>query len=220
MTTKTPAETVELWDIDRIKEYKLNAKIHNEKQVTDLAKSIKAFGFSQPIIVWTDGTIIAGHGRRLAAISLGMKKVPVVCRSDLSKAEADAMRLSDNKVTSVEYDMSMLQDELQRLVGEDIDIDLTGYSDFEIQFSTDDIGEMDEGAFVGDIGAAVEVQAEENKRAAGVVDDVAAPITDALGFKRVTIAQSRTIRELVARVEAKTGKTGVDALIAVLSAAA
>lgn len=216
----TPAERVEIWDIEKLIPYEANAKIHDDIQIAKLGQAMKNFGFTQPIIVWTDGTIIIGHGRRLAALSIGLKRVPVVVRSDLSKAQADALRLSDNRVTSVDYDMAAIQTELQRLVGEDIDLDMTGFSDFEVSFSTDDIGELDDAMFIQDISSAVEEQKNNNAKAAGEVDDIAAPVGDAFGFKRVTIAESRTIRELMSKIEAKTGKTGVSALIEIMSTAA
>ena len=213
---------VELWDIDKIKPYDRNAKIHSPEQVEKLAKAIKAFGWTQPIVVDANGVIIAGHGRRLAAIHLGRRKVPVLCRRDLTQAQANALRLADNRVTSVEYDMSMVQDELRRisegLIDESFDISDLGFDERELDFSLSDLGQMDADFFVEDVGAAVEQQRQENVRATEKIDDTAAPIADAFGFKRVTIAQSRTIRSIMTRIETETGKTGADAFIQFASA--
>ncbi len=215
---------IEIWDIDKLKPYENNVKIHDDKQVAKLADSIKRFGWTQPIIVWKDGSIIIGHGRRLAAIKLGQSKVPVIVRSDLSKIEADALRLADNRVTSVDYDMEMVSNEIRRLQEElnnsDIDLTLldTGFDENELNFAIEDLGEIDDFSFVEDIGSAVEQQAEQNRENISATDDIMAPVADALGFKRVTIAQSRQIRSLMSRAETTTGRKGSDALIEVLNA--
>lgn len=209
---------VELWDIERLVPYEQNAKKHPADQIKKLATAIKAYGWTQPIVVDADGVIIAGHGRRLAALELGLKKVPVVCRKDLSKAEADALRLADNRVASTEYDTSLLQEELARLASEDIDLSSMGFDEKELTFLTADLGEFNDDVFIDDIGAAVEEQKAQNTQKAAEVDSSAAPVADALGFKRVTVAQSREIRELMGRAETRTGQKGADALLAVLRA--
>lgn len=215
------SNTIEIWDIDKIVPYAANAKKHPKDQVQKLAKAITTFGWTQPIIVWSDGEIIAGHGRRLAAISLGLKKVPVICRSDLTKAQADALRLADNRVTSTDYDQSAIQEELRRLSAElsDTDISLTdlGFDEKEINFTMADLGEIDESFFVDDISGAVETQKAENEDKIAETDDVAAPVGDAIGFKRVTIAQSRELRNLMVKAETSTGLKGPEALISILA---
>lgn len=220
MTETTHA--IEIVDIGWLKEYEANAKKHPPEQIESLAKSIQKFGWTSPIIVWKDGTIIAGHGRRQGALKLGLKKVPVIVRRDLTKAQADALRLADNRVVSTDYDMGAIQDELQRLSDElDGTFELTdlGFTEKELDFSLAELGEMSEDLFVSDISGAVETQKEENKAKVEAVDDTAAPVGDALGFKRVTIEQSRKLKGLMANIEQRSGEKGVDALIYVLSAA-
>lgn len=216
----TEARAIQLWEIEKLVPYEKNAKKHEDASVEKLARSIKEFGWDQPIVVDADGVIIKGHGRRLAAIKLGMKKVPVIVRDDLTKEQADALRLSDNQVVSTDYDMSLIQEELRRLAEFDIDLEAIGFDEREIQFATEDLAEMDDDLFVENVGEAVEKQKEENARAAEEADDIAAPVADALGFKRVTIAQSRQIRDFMTRIEAKTGKSGADAFIDFISTAA
>lgn len=214
--------TIDVWDITKIIPYEANAKKHSDAQVADLANLISKAGWTQPIVVWKNGEIIAGHGRRLAALKLGLKKVPVIVRDDITKAEADALRLADNRVTSTDYDQALIQDELQRLANElsgDLTLEDLGFDAKELDFSLADLGELDDSFFVDDVGEAVEQQKKENESSIEATDDIAAPVGDALGFKRVTIAQSRQLRELMAGIETKTGKKGVDALIDVLSAA-
>jgi len=205
---------IELWDVDKLIPYALNAKNHPEHEIEKLAKAILTYGWTQPIVVWTNGEIIAGHGRRLAAIKLGRKKVPVIVRSDLTKEQADALRLADNRVTGASYDMSLIQDELRRLAETDIDLLTLGFDEKELEFSTSDLGEISTDFFVEDISGAVEAQQQANAKKADEVDDTAAPIADAFGFKRVTIAQSRAIRSFMSRVEDETALKGADALVA------
>jgi hypothetical protein len=219
----TTHHKIEVWEIDKIIPYEANAKKHPKEQVEKLAKAITKFGWTQPIVIAGNGEIIAGHGRRLAAIHLGLTRVPVICRRDLTKAEADALRLADNRVTSTEYDQSLIQDELQRLHEElsTMNIDLTdlGFDQKEIDFTMADLSGMDDAFFVDDITEAVETQKNENAQKIESTDETAAPVVDALGFKRVTIAQSRMIRDGMLKIESSTGKKGVEALIDYLSRA-
>lgn len=223
--TKASVTAIELLDPRTLIPYEANAKKHPDNQIDKLIKSIEKFGWTQPVVVDKDFVIIAGHGRTLAAIKMGREKVPVIVRADLTKAEADALRLADNRVTSTEYDQAAIQAELQRLADEladgagDFDLSDLGFDEKEINFTLADLGEIDDSFFVEDVGEAVEKQKEENAAAITATDDVAAPVGDALGFKRVTIAQSRALRELVGKAETRTGKTGPDALIEALSLA-
>ncbi len=212
MTTNRP---VQLVDIEDIRPYENNAKKHAPEQVNSLVKLIERFGWTQPIVVDRDMVIIAGHGRRLAALQMRLAKVPVIVREDLSKDEANALRLADNRVASTEYDLAMEQAELQALSLADLNFDLLdlGYTEHELNFSTADLGAMADDMFVEDITTAVEEQKANNAQKTQEVDDTAAPVVDALGFKRVTIAESRILRELVARMESATGKKGAPALI-------
>lgn len=212
MTTNKP---VQLVDIEDIRPYENNAKKHAPEQVNSLVKLIERFGWTQPIVTDKDMVIIAGHGRRLAALQMRLAKVPVIVRDDLTKDEANALRLADNRVASLDYDLAMEQAELQALSLVDLNFDLLdlGYTEHELNFSTADLGAMDDAIFVDDITSAVEEQKTSNSQKTQEVDDTAAPVVDALGFKRVTIAESRILRELVARMETATGKKGAPALI-------
>lgn len=205
-----------MWDVDKLVPYAKNAKKHPPEQIEKLATAIKEFGWTQPIVVDANGVIIIGHGRRLAAMHLGLKKVLVDVRRDLTPEQVDALRLSDNRVTSTEYDMALIQEELQRLAEMDFDLGVIGFDEREIEFSTDDLGDMADDLFVTDISGAVEGQKRANEQAAEDADDIAAPLADAIGFKRVTIAQSRHLRTLMGEVEKISGKKGVDALTAAL----
>src|SRR5438270_12711821 len=116
---------VELWDIERVKPYPKNTKLHPDEQIERLSRIISRFGWDQPIVVDKHGVIIKGHGRRLAAIKLGVKQVPVWVRADLTQEEADAARIADNAVIGMQFDTGMMQEELRRLLedGESMNAD-------------------------------------------------------------------------------------------------
>ncbi|TDW20426.1 ParB-like nuclease family protein [Rhizobium azibense] len=214
--TNRPVTLIAVADL---KPYENNAKKHSEEQIEKLSSLIGKYGWTSPIVVDKDLVIIAGHGRRLAALNIGLEKVPVIIREDLTKDEANALRLADNRVASTEYDLELEQSELAALAEsmEGIDLTILGYSEHELNFATADLLEMEDTVFVEDISGAVEKQKTENDAKTKEVDDVAAPVADALGFKRVTIAESRTIRELMGRIEKNTGLKGVDAFITFIS---
>ncbi len=92
---------IQMWIVDDVKPYELNAKIHSEEQVAKIAESIARFGWDQPIVVDKNGVIIKGHGRRLAAIKLGLIEVPVLVRDDLNEEQVKAARLADKDRHSV-----------------------------------------------------------------------------------------------------------------------
>lgn len=209
---------VELWEIDKIIPYEQNAKKHPPEQIEKLAKSIRKFGWTQPIVVWTNGEIIAGHGRRLAAIELGMKKVPVIVRRDLSRPEADALRLADNKVVSTDYDQALVAEEMARLSSElDAELmDAIGYDEKEWSFVTSDLGEINEDFFSDDPDADFEEQREKNQKAVEEADKSASPVVDALGFKRVSLAHSREIRNLMGEIAARDALTPEEILLEAL----
>jgi len=113
-------------NINKIFPYPKNAKKHPKKQVGQIANSIKEFGFNQPIVIDGDGIIIAGHGRYEAAKSLEMNEVPVI-QVDLTKEQARAYRLADNKLNESDWEMERVIEELKELSKEMIN--LTGFSE-------------------------------------------------------------------------------------------
>ena len=114
--------------------YAKNAKKHDNRQINNVAESIKQYGFVQPIVIDRDGVIVIGHCRALAAKKLGMKEVPCVCVDDLTPEQVNALRLVDNKSNESEWDFDILPDELA-------EIDL---SNFSFDFGIEDEEEEDE----------------------------------------------------------------------------
>jgi ParB-like chromosome segregation protein Spo0J len=150
MTTKThnPADKVERWAIEKLVPYARNARTHSDEQISQLAASIKEWGWTTPVLVDEQGSIIAGHGRTLAAQRLQMTEVPVMVAKGWSEAKKRAYVLADNKLAmNAGWDNEMLRLELGDLQAMDIDLDLTGFSADEIaafQFDDDAEAEMPE----------------------------------------------------------------------------
>lgn len=115
---------IEQRPIEAVRPYPNNPR-NNKKAVAAVAASIKEFGFKVPIVVDTAGVIITGHTRREAAISLGMKTVPVIVADDLTEAQIRAFRLADNKVSEFsEWDEDALAEELAQLDEAALGIDM------------------------------------------------------------------------------------------------
>lgn len=112
-----------------------NARTHPKRQIDQIVGSIKAFGFTNPILIDSDGTIIAGHGRLLAAKAIGMAEVPTIELTGLNDHQKRALRLADNKIAQgAGWDVDLLKVELAELATLDIDMDLTvtGFSTGEL----------------------------------------------------------------------------------------
>lgn len=125
-------------NIKELKPYKKNAKKHDKKQVEQIANSIKEFGFTQPVIINKNNCVVAGHGRILGAKKAGLKQVPTVTLEELTEGQIKAYRLVDNKLNESEWDYSLLDEELEDLIG-DMDMDLFG---FDIDMSDEELDEV------------------------------------------------------------------------------
>ena len=113
--------------IRELKPYKKNAKKHPREQVERIANSIKEFGFTQPVIIDKNNCVVAGHGRILGAKKAGLKEVPTICLDDLTEEQIRAYRLADNKLNESDWDFSLLDEEIQELLKQDIDMSLFGF---------------------------------------------------------------------------------------------
>ena len=128
------ADKIERWTVDRLIPYARNPRTHSPDQVAQIAGSIRAFGFTNPILIDAQGQIIAGHGRLMAARKLGMVEVPVLVLDHLSETEKRAYVIADNKLAlNAGWDDQLLAGELQALKLESFDLGLTGFADQEIE---------------------------------------------------------------------------------------
>jgi DNA modification methylase len=134
--------SLEYVHVSALRPYSRNARTHSKKQIKQIAKSIKRFGFNNPVLVSDDGEIIAGHGRVEAATLLGMEKVPTLRLSHLTPTERRAYLLADNKLAeNGGWDREILPQELQALIDLDFEVDLTGFGQAEIDLILDDARE-------------------------------------------------------------------------------
>ena len=123
--------------ISELKPYVNNPKIHTEKQIEQIMRSIElTHGLRQPIVIDADNVVVCGHGRLLAAQRLGMVSVPCELVDDLTEDEIAAYRLIDNEIAKGETDWELFNEELDKIA--DVDMD-----DFDLDipdsFSIDDI---------------------------------------------------------------------------------
>ncbi len=131
-TEKGEKMKTEMRAIDSIKLYPKNPR-KNDKAIDAVAKSLKEFGWRQPIVVDKDGIIIVGHTRWKAAKKLGMVEVPVHVASELTPAQAKAYRLADNQTNTIaSWDLDLLPIELGELKDLNVDLGSLGFSDAEI----------------------------------------------------------------------------------------
>src|ERR1700744_5320790 len=121
------------WLIDRPIPYARNSRKIPERAIDKVAASIKECGFRVPIVVDTNGVIICGHTRLLAAKKLGLREVPVHVADNLRPAQVKAYRLMDNRShEATDWDFDLLGPELEDLAGLDFDLSLTGFDQHEI----------------------------------------------------------------------------------------
>ena len=122
-----------LADVSELIPYVRNARTHSEAQVSQIAASIREFGFLSPILVAEDNTILAGHGRLAAALKLGLKKVPCVKENHLTETQKRAYIIADNKISlNAGWDNELLAVELSELEGADFNLDLLGFDEAEL----------------------------------------------------------------------------------------
>ncbi|MCA3589621.1 MAG: ParB N-terminal domain-containing protein, partial [Methylocystis sp.] len=133
MTLSFAPEAIETWPLDRLRPYARNAKTHGSDQVARIAASMAEFGWTVPVLVSSDGEVIAGHGRIMAAAQLGLTEAPVIVLDHLTEAQRRAYRIADNKLTELgAWDEALLSGELQELVADEFDLSLIGFSDGEL----------------------------------------------------------------------------------------
>ncbi len=130
---------IEYRDTDSLIPYVNNSRVHNDAQVTQIASSIKEFGFTNPILVDGENGVIAGHGRLLAAKKLELKKVPVIELCNLDEVRKKAYVIADNKIAiNSSWDNEILKLELDFLEQNDFDFKITGFNDAELALIFDD----------------------------------------------------------------------------------
>ena len=138
---------IEYVDIESIKPYKNNAKLHPKEQIEQIKKSIEKFGMDDPIGIWKD-EIVEGHGRLIACKELGMTEVPIIRLDHLTDEERKAYTLAHNKLTmNSDFDLDILNEELMNFKTidmEDFGFDLDIETEEEEEIIEDEIPEAPE----------------------------------------------------------------------------
>lgn len=149
---------IEQWPVDKPIDYPKNARLITEKALVVVGASIKQYGFNQPIIVDTNGVIIAGHTRRRAAKQIGLETVPVMVARHLTKEQVDAYRLMDNRsAQETTWDVDVLTEvlaDMAKTSDASLISEMTGFDSREVE------------AYIGDLATvpALDVADEPKER--------------------------------------------------------
>lgn len=141
-----PDLKIEYWPINRLVFYARNPR-KNEHAVPKMASLIKEFGFKVPVVARSDGSVVDGHLRLMAARHLGMETVPVVLADEWTEAQVKAFRIAVNKSAELaEWDLDLLRIEVEELQAVDFDLELTGFTPEELSdiWLGSDAKELDE----------------------------------------------------------------------------
>ncbi len=131
--------------IEAIKSYKNNSKIHPEKQLDQLFKSINEFGMNVPVLLDNQMTLISGHARVKVCKRLGFTEVPTIKVEHLTEVQKRAFIIADNKITeNGQWDEELLAQEMGFLIDLDFNLELTGFSTSEIDLMLDEGQEGEE----------------------------------------------------------------------------
>lgn len=119
--------------ISAVTPFDRNARVHSDAQISQIASSIREFGFTNPLLLDETNKIIAGHGRLAAASRLGMKQLPAIILTGLTETQKSALRIADNKIAlNSSWDDDLLRAELMDLRDIGFDLGLTGFGEDEL----------------------------------------------------------------------------------------
>ena len=148
MTTATAPhlpDQIEHLPTDTLVPYARNSRTHSPEQVAQIAASIKEFGFTNPVLIDANNTLIAGHGRVMAAQSIGLPTVPAIRLAHLTDAQRRAYVIADNKLAeNAGWDMATLAREVEDLTADGYDIDLLGFGADELTALLGEYGQEEE----------------------------------------------------------------------------
>lgn len=133
MTTPHLPNAIEHIATDALIPYARNSRTHSPEQVEQLGRSIQQFGFTNPVLIDEHNTLIAGHGRVMAAQRIGLEVVPAIRLLHLTDAQRRAYVIADNKLAEqAGWNVAMLTREVEDLMAEQFDISLLGFGDDEL----------------------------------------------------------------------------------------
>lgn len=130
---------------ERVKPYERNAKIHTEKQINNIANSIRRFGWQQDTVITSDNVLVIGHGRRLAALKLGCE-MPYHAidktADELTDEDIRELRIADNQTNAeTGLDFDQLEQELKDLTFDGFEFDFGSLGDEMPEVKEDDFTE-------------------------------------------------------------------------------
>lgn len=113
--------------------YERNSREHPPEQIAQICASISEFGFTNPVLINSNNRIIAGHGRHIAALEIGLETIPCIILDGLTDAQEKAYIIADNKIAlNSSWDRELLAIELADISEYDFDMELLGFSDVEL----------------------------------------------------------------------------------------
>ncbi|RKM32986.1 DNA methylase [Moraxella catarrhalis] len=119
--------------VDQLIPYVSNSRTHSDDQITQIASSIKEFGFTNPVLIDENDGVIAGHGRIMAAKKLGLDEVPTITLAGLSDTQRKAYVIADNKLAlNADWDFTLLKTEIEAIQALDFNLDLLGFDHQEL----------------------------------------------------------------------------------------
>lgn len=144
------AKNIEQVSITRIRPWERNPRTHSQHQIQLLANSIQEFGFTTPVLMKSDGTLVAGHGRVEAARVVGLASIPAIIVDHLSERQLRALVIADNKIASLSgWDFNKLSDEIAALADAEYNLAITGFDEQELdQLLRDDLDILPPPSFV------------------------------------------------------------------------
>lgn len=182
-TAALVAPKQEMKPIGWFKPYEFNPR-DNKAAIDSVAESIKQFGFLVPLVADEDGVLAAGHTRHAAAMKLKMKELPVIIANHLTKAQLDAFRLVDNKVSELAgWDVDLLAGEISKL--QEVGINLTpfGWTQEELDCLSDMVGDdcLDQVQQLAGAGDGVNSAATEGRSGGSVISKDSKSVKIAIG---------------------------------------
>src|SRR6267143_4030361 len=121
--------------VEQLRPYPRNPRLHSERQLKQIARSIDTFGFNVPVLADREGNLLAGHGRVEAARRLGFREIPVIWLEHLTPEQARAFSIADNRLSETSsWDDRLLAEVFRDLASVELDFELeaTGFSMGEI----------------------------------------------------------------------------------------
>ncbi|MDR2594544.1 MAG: site-specific DNA-methyltransferase [Fibromonadaceae bacterium] len=163
---KSNANSIKLLDIktELLVPYAKNARTHSPGQIEQVANSIIRFGFTNPILIQPDNTVVAGHCRLEAAKKIGLKSVPCIVLDNLTPEQCRALVIADNKLAlNAGWDFELLASELAELQKLDFNLDVVGFTDSELAEILEGLENTQNKKGGGDDGFDADAAAEEIK---------------------------------------------------------